>query len=599
MVKTRVSTASRLSRLAVIPVVILALLLLKGTTEVFDFVSISSSPKLWAQTEAPAAPAPPPPPVLPKQRRRQPQHRRFCDAALPTQPCIFDLGMNKGQSSAFYLRDPNALVLAVEANPVLVKKGGKRFGQAKDAGKFKLVHAGIAEKKGQTLTFWVNKASDKFSSFLEDVGCRYPGGQYPKPGDHSYCSRITVKTNTCADLVRAHGTPRYLKVDVEGMDRTCLQSLSDLPREKRPRYVSKENVEEADFGVLLSLGYTKFKAVNQAVLESRFQNDPNMRGTSGPWGENAVDMFVGNNWQTIEELKARMPLPKSAMVDGHRWNAWYDLHAAMDEPKIEHHRRGEKAKRYCDGSTMRKPCIFDFGLNKGQSSAFYLRDPNAKVLAVEANPVLVKKGMKRFEYQMDNGRFKLVHAGIAKVQGEKLTFWVNTVKDKFSSLIEEVGCRTPEGAYPAKGDRTYCKRMKVNTETCAEFVRNYGTPQYLKVDVEGMDRTCLSSLSEIPKGQRPKYVSKENVEEADFEMLQNLGYTGFKVVNQAFLESKYLNDEMMRGTSGAWGEQAIDAIVGNRWQTLDELKGRLPLPKYAKVDGAYWKAWYDLHAKME
>ncbi len=579
MLKGRHAAASRLSRLAALPTVLLALLLLKSSTEVFDFVNISRSPHT-SIAEAQAG------------TLAQPIPRRFCDAKTITSPCIFDLGFNRGQSSAFYLRDPNALVLAVEANPILVEKGAKRFETQLLAGKFKIMHAGVAKLKGETLTFWVNTFSSKFSSFFQEVGCRYPGGKYAQVGDYKHCRRIEVKTNTCADLVRTYGTPDYLKVDVEGMDRTCLRSLALLPVEQRPRYVSKENAWTTDLDYLVELGYTKFKVVNQAQLESRFENDPNMRGTSGPWGEQAVDVFVGQRWQSYEEMKARMPLPKRMVVDGKKWDAWYDLHAMIGDETA-------RPKRFCDGSSMQRPCIFDFGLNKGQSSAFYLRQPTARVLAVEANPALVKKAEKRFDYQIQNGRFKLVHAGVGKIRGDVLTFWVNTKSDKYSSLIEEVGCRTPNGQYPSKGDRTYCRPMKVKTDTCAAFIQYYGTPQYLKVDVEGMDRTCLQSLKDIPREQRPRYVSKENVEIVDFEFLSKLGYTKFKAVNQALLESQFLNDDMMRGTSGSWGEDAVDSFVGEKWQTLEQVRSRLPLREYTKVDDKFWKTWYDLHAKLE
>lgn len=249
--------------------------------------------------------------------------KRFCDEG--TGPCLFDVGFNHGQSTAYYFDYHNAAaspaprVLAVEANPLLVEQGLKRFHSKlslKDKDnvssgsnpRFKLVHAGIAGKAGETLDFWVNTIHDKFGSFYESIGCRLPSGEDPqktKDGsvDHTYCRQIKVDTITCADLLRTHGTPQYLKVDVEGMDKTCLRSLFDLDGALRPQFVSKENLDITDFEYLGELGYTKFKVVNQAVLELKFKDDPTMRGSSGPWGNEAEDMFVGREWQSAEELK--------------------------------------------------------------------------------------------------------------------------------------------------------------------------------------------------------------------------------------------------------------------------------------------------------
>ncbi len=303
-----------------LPATILALVLLNGSRDLFRFEDVTVPAASLQQASAASQP------LLPVQVHDA--QWRFCDGATIERPCVFDLGLNKGQSSAFYIMDPATRVLAVEANPVLVKAGNQRFEAPITEGRLKIVHTGIAERKGERLTFWVNTANDKFSSFYEDVGCRLPTNKYMKHGDHTYCHRIEVETATCAQLVRTHGTPRYLKVDVEGMDKTCLRSLADLPLDERPQFVSKENVEPGDLEMLQKLGYNKFKAVNQALLEHKFMNNAAMRGTSGPWGEDAVDAFVGKKWQTFKEMDARMPLSKRADVNGKKWRVWYDLHAA-------------------------------------------------------------------------------------------------------------------------------------------------------------------------------------------------------------------------------------------------------------------------------
>lgn len=257
--------------------------------------------------------------------------QRYCDGATRDAPCIFDMGLNLGQSSAYYLRDPRARVLAVEANPLLAKQGLERFSVERDSGSFRVLHVGVAPEgtAGPALTFWVNTKNSKFSSFHETVGCRYAAGVMATRGDHTLCYRVQVPTRTCSSIIREHGTPSYMKVDIEGYDWACLASLKELPLAQRPKYVSKENLRDNDLETLLNLGYTRFKVVNQALWEKRFMNDKLMRGTSGDWGEKAQDIYIGTNWHSAEQLRARLPLPKDSTIDGSRMAAWYDLHAAL------------------------------------------------------------------------------------------------------------------------------------------------------------------------------------------------------------------------------------------------------------------------------
>lgn len=254
---------------------------------------------------------------------------RFCDGSTPERPCIFDLGLNAGQSSAVYLTHKKARVIAVEANPLLVKAGKERFRSQIESGRMRILHNGLLDpRKGKKeLEFWVNRHS-KFSSFVERLGCRGAGNKLMPVGDRSECHRIVVPTASCDKLIREHGTPEYMKIDIEGMDVVCLNSLLRVQKSKRPRYVSVENVDMRLLWTLANLGYTKFKVVNQALIESKYMNDPLMRGNSGLWGDKAVDQFKNQEWHTFEELKALIPVPQKTVINGKVWAAWWDLHAA-------------------------------------------------------------------------------------------------------------------------------------------------------------------------------------------------------------------------------------------------------------------------------
>ncbi|KAI0561022.1 methyltransferase FkbM family [Gracilaria domingensis] len=259
---------------------------------------------------------------------------RYCeDTSRNNGPCIFDIGHNNGQDTRDYLNEhPNSRVVAIEANPTLVAESKVKFADAIAADRLKLIGIGITAidpKKENTvrpkLKFYVNQ-NDKFSSFVENLGCRNYTGEVTAPGDRTFCSVMELDTRTCGDLVREYGTPIYFKIDIEGKDRACLESLEVLTESDRPKYTSIENVTELDIDILLRLGYKKFKVVNQNVLQQGVSDE--VEGHSGPWGEDAVDAFTGKRWQTADEVKNRLPLTTKMVLDGKELHAWYDLHAS-------------------------------------------------------------------------------------------------------------------------------------------------------------------------------------------------------------------------------------------------------------------------------
>lgn len=254
-----------------------------------------------------------------------PANARFCDAAN----CIFDLGHNTGQDTAAYLRNASLRVVAVDANPQLMRASAVRFASQVASGRLHLVTAGlagpnVAQGKTADLTFWVNQ-NDKFSSFSEPIGCRAPSGGYVAPGDHAYCTPLALPTRTCRDLIRQYGTPVYMKVDIEGLDLTCIRSVAEMPAAQHPFFVSTENVSPVALRVLYDMGYRWFKAVDQASLQRNVSEEA--LGRSGPWGEHARDFHKGLDWLSSDQLKELMPLPKTAVIDGVQRNVWYDLHA--------------------------------------------------------------------------------------------------------------------------------------------------------------------------------------------------------------------------------------------------------------------------------
>lgn len=275
----------------------------------------------------------------------------------------------------------------------------------------------------------------------------------------------------------------------------------------------------------------------------------------------------------------------------------------------------EQRNRFCDGPSI---CIFDIGHNTGQDTHNYLSESaTTRVVAVDANPVLMQRSARVFSEHIASGRLKLVTTGLidtttttttttrtstAMNKREKnpiavgLTFWVNTVNHKFSSFKERTGCRSPYGAFLGTGNHSYCRSITVRTRSCANLVHEFGTPDYMKVDIEGLDNVCVTSLAELKDTRkRPKYVSIENVNRVKVRLLESLGYTKFKAVVQNEFDNGRRND-VRSGHSGPWGEAACDYVQCEKWVSGQEMIDRIPLPGATVVAGGKGKRWYDLHA---
>lgn len=162
---------------------------------------------------------------------------------------VFDIGMFDGADTKYYL-DEGFRVIAVEANPRLVEEAKRKFKKYLSSGQLRLVNAIIGSDNTRK-TLYLSGDDLGSSSILEErVAERNPVGSY------------TVEGTTIGQLMKQHGIPHFLKVDIEGADELCVRGLS---RDTRPEFLSfeagpsmEELVEHAE-----AIGYSQFKAINQ------------------------------------------------------------------------------------------------------------------------------------------------------------------------------------------------------------------------------------------------------------------------------------------------------------------------------------------------
>ena len=145
---------------------------------------------------------------------------------------IFDLGMNDGDDALRNLRR-GFRVVAVEANPdnanMVEGKGCPRQPHAARTNQHDLVvvNRAVAQAANATLSFCIHPRS--ISSQVMTSGQRCAG------------IPTAVATITCAELVRRFGRPWTIKIDVEGQEDACIQSLLTLPRRLLPEYIEYES----------------------------------------------------------------------------------------------------------------------------------------------------------------------------------------------------------------------------------------------------------------------------------------------------------------------------------------------------------------------
>jgi FkbM family methyltransferase len=218
-----------------------------------------------------------------------------------TDRLIVDLGMYNGDDTDFYLRK-GFRVLAVEAAPHHVEPANARFRDAIDTGRLTILNVAVADHEGE-IDFFLSE-EDMWASTRADMAGRFGALR----------QKIVVPCATLDKILVDYPTPYYLKIDIEGVDRDCIESLRNLP--EKPRFVSFEaDLDDpgqtlAMLSTLASYGYHRFKLVNQAThsvlrmpqppLEGRYVDARFNKHMSGPFGKEAP-----GSWMSLEQVSER------------------------------------------------------------------------------------------------------------------------------------------------------------------------------------------------------------------------------------------------------------------------------------------------------
>jgi FkbM family methyltransferase len=283
-------------------------------------------------------------------------------AASP-QRLVFDVGMHRGEDTEFYL-SRGCNVVGIEANPTLVSQLREKFVKEIASGRVRIVDKAIADRPGRVsftidpmLSIWGSISP----SFIERNRKIRGGKDAVTPNQV-----VEVESTTLDELIRAYGTPYYMKVDIEGMDMACIRALHTC--RSKPRYLSIESAVTAaetsgeigfdELAHLWVLGYRSFKYVDQSELARQNGSTLDREGpsipyqyrgnSSGPFGEESPGAWrpIG---PTLRRMRA-LVLYQNSIGEGGRYyktlaskigrrlyriarrrtHSWYDLHARLD-----------------------------------------------------------------------------------------------------------------------------------------------------------------------------------------------------------------------------------------------------------------------------
>ncbi len=231
--------------------------------------------------------------------------------------------------------------------------------------------------------------------------------------------------------------------------------------------------------------------------------------------------------------------------------------------------------------------IYDVGMHRGQDTDFYLKK-GYRVIAFEADPANAEFCRGRFTREIAEGRLEIVEGAIAENISSnghpaEVKFYQNIDHSLWSSTSEEWAARNEVLG-------TLNEVIRVPAVDFVQCLEKYGIPHYLKADIVGSETICLRALLNFEN--KPDYLSIRSEKlvfrklEYEFELLEQLGYSGFKAVKQDFenVRSKLPSKnglklyEFEEGASGPFGEETAGS-----WKSSKRV-----LSDYRRIFVRYW-----------
>jgi FkbM family methyltransferase len=235
----------------------------------------------------------------------------------------------------------------------------------------------------------------------------------------------------------------------------------------------------------------------------------------------------------------------------------------LNENRFRKQEKKNSRKRTAFYSTFLKPddLVFDVGANIGNRVESFL-EIGCKVIAVEPQQECIKILNAKF-----GSRIKIIEKGLGAIEEEK-TFYIADV-NTISSFSEEWINSVKESRF---NRNTWSEQRKIQLTTLDQLIKQFGTPAFCKIDVEGYELEVLKGLTTII----PRISLEYTVPEQTANLVKCLGYCNDLSVNYKYnysitedmifqLENFLPFDEFISHVSS---EKFINTAFGDIYVTL-------------------------------
>jgi FkbM family methyltransferase len=238
--------------------------------------------------------------------------------------------------------------------------------------------------------------------------------------------------------------------------------------------------------------------------------------------------------------------------------------------------------------------VLDLGMHVGDDTAYYLHR-GFNVVAVEANPELCRFASEKFAIAIRAGSLVILNYALAPPHSGDLEFHICDANLEWSSLQR---WRVESTGHPARV-------VRVPSITLQDIIGEYGTPHYIKSDIEGADGQFIVQLGSLARRDLPAFVSIEGIDIEWLRDLARMGYDRAQLINQARIrrgmDSAFVFS--VDGEERSWtfgghssGRFGADLDVG-RWISIDEAVTRwLKFVELQQADPQMTlDIWFDFH----
>lgn len=230
---------------------------------------------------------------------------------------IYDFGMNNGDDLPYYLAKGTKIV-GVEANPSLCESVRSEYSNEIRTGQIVIENCVLsADQDEGEVDFYIHTGNHVMS-------------QFPRPSDElmGEFEATRIQQRLPSSIVKQHGEPHYIKLDIEHYDRFVLQEL--FSQGIYPPLISSEIHDLRVYQLMKDAGYTFFNLVIGIEVEEQYRNLSflDVAGTSrtfsfphdsaGPfgvdlrfpwlrtWQMDLVFRFIGPRWADLHASRSRI-----------------------------------------------------------------------------------------------------------------------------------------------------------------------------------------------------------------------------------------------------------------------------------------------------